>query len=68
MADGRMPNDVLHGEIGHAANHRYNDNRKRDITIARLDINKWETAASNRGNWRSVVKTGMKRGEERKRT
>ena len=53
--------------LGHSAYDRYNGNRKRGRTIAELDINNWETAASNRGNWRSVVKTGMQRGEERKR-
>ena len=52
--------------LGHSAYDRYNGNRKHDRTIAELDINNWEAAASNRGNWRSVVITDTNKGEERK--
>ena len=26
-----------------------------------IDINNWETVASNQGDWRSIFKTGMRR-------
>ena len=31
------------------------------MKTTRTNITNWEAAASDRGNWRSVVKTGMKR-------
>ena len=37
---------------------------KRDMKVAGIDTTTWEAAADDRGNWRSVVKAGMRRGEE----
>ena len=36
-------------------------------TMIRACGGKWETAASDRGNWRSVVKTCMKKGIRQKK-
>ena len=33
------------------------------MKITGIDINNWETAASDSGNWRSIVKSGVKSGE-----
>ena len=34
------------------------------MKVAGIDATTWEAAADDRGHWRSVVKTGMRRGEE----
>ena len=43
---------------------RYIDTCKRDMKVAGIDTTTWEAAADDRGHWRSVVKAGMRRGEE----
>ena len=36
------------------------------MKVERTDIDNWETDAIDRGNWGSVVKTGMEREENRR--
>ena len=43
---------------------RYRDTCRRDMKVAGIDTMTWEAAADDRGHWRSVVKAGMRRGEE----
>ena len=43
---------------------RYRDTCKRDMNMAGIDTTTWGAAADDRGHWRSVVKTGMRRGEK----
>ena len=38
----------------------YADTCRRDMKMAGNDINNWENVVSDRGNWRSIVKDGMK--------
>ena len=55
MANGRIRKDVLHRTVGRP-HLSYEDTCKRDMKMAGIDINSWD-----RGNWRSVVKNGIKR-------
>ena len=70
MANGRIPKDMLYGELVTATRTvgrpylRYRDTCKRDMKMAGIDTTTWEAAADDRGHWRAVVKAGMKRGEE----
>ena len=42
------------------------DTCKRDLKVAGIDTTTWEAAADDRGHWRSVVKVGMRRTEEKR--
>ena len=70
MANGRIPKDMLYGELVtgmHTAgspNLRYRDTSKCDMKVARIDTKIWEAVADYRGHCRSVVKAGMRRGED----
>ena len=70
MANGRIPKDMLYGELVTGTRTvgrsylRYRDTCKRDMKVARIDTTTWEAAADDRGHWRAVVKAGMRRGEE----
>ena len=74
MASGRIHNYVLYDELVtgiHTTGRpclRYKGTCKRDMKMTGIDINNRETVASERDNWRSVVKVDMKRGDERRRT
>ena len=73
MADGRIPNVVLYGELISWKRTVgrpylcYKDTGKHDMKKAGIDINNRETAAIGRGNWSSFIKAGTKRGEDRRR-
>ena len=45
---------------------RYRDTGKRYMQVAGIVTTTWEAAADDRGHWRSVVKAGMRRGEEKR--
>ena len=45
---------------------RYRHMCKRDMKVAGIDTTTRKAAADDRGHWRSVEKTGMRRGEERR--
>ena len=71
MANGRIPKDMtLYGELATGTRTtcrsylRYRDTCKCDMKVAVIDTKTWEAAADDRGHWRSVVKAGMRRGEE----
>ena len=70
MANGRIPKDMLYGELVTGTRTvgrpylRYRDTCKRDMKVAGINTTTWEAAADDRGHWRAVVKAGMKRGEE----
>ena len=70
MANGRIPQDMLYGELvtgtrtAGRPNLRYRDTCKRDMKVAGIDSTTWEAAADDRGHWRAVVKAGMRGGEE----
>ena len=70
MANGRIPKDILYGELVTGTRTvgrpylRYRDTCKRDMKVAGIDTTTWEAAADDRGHWRAVVKTGTRRGDE----
>ena len=74
MANGRIPKDVLDSELVTGTGTvgqlclRYKDTCKCNMKVAGVDINTWENVASDCGKWRSVVKPGKKRGDDRRRT
>ena len=67
---GRIPKDMLYGELvtrtctAGLSYLRYRCTCKRDMKVAGIDTTTWEAAADDRGHWRSVVKTGMRRREK----
>ena len=58
MANGRIPKDVLYGELDIGTRTvgrpylRYKDTCKRDIKMAGIVFNNRETVANDRGKWR----------------
>lgn len=69
MDDGRIPKDLLYGELAEGARSRgrpslrYKDTCKRDLKAASIDIDSWESLAEDRGAWRSAIHSGIKQAE-----
>ena len=61
MDYGQIPNDLLHGELTQGKRPtgrpqlRYKDVCKRDLKALGIDINGWETLASERSDWKQAV-------------
>ena len=70
MANGRIPKDMLYGELVTGTRTvgrpylRYRETCERDMKLAGIDTTTWEAAADDRRHWRAVVKAGMRRGED----
>ena len=70
MDDGRIPKDLLYGELAQAKRPtgrpqlRYKDVCKRDLKALGIDINGRESLASNRSAWRQAVQQGLLEFEE----
>ena len=72
MGDGRIPKDVLYGEL--ATVHRpagrqalrFKDVCKRDLKLADIDPGSWEQIADDRSAWRSAVRKGVRTGEDKR--
>ena len=64
MEDGRLPKDVLYGELTSGSRPvgrpmlRYKD--------VEINPGSWEAAAADRSNWRHMVRTGVRRAEARR--
>jgi hypothetical protein len=71
MESGRIPKDLLYGELATGSRPRgrpflrYSDTCRRDMKMCGIDSNDWERTAENRSDWRRTVKTGTKLCEER---
>ena len=72
MDDGRIPKDVLYGELAIGRRPaerpalRFKDVCRRDLKVANIDPGMWEQIAANRSGWRSAVRLGVKAGEDKR--
>ena len=71
MEDGRIPKDVLYGELASGQRSigrpqlRYKDACKRDMKALNINTNTWEDLAANRTSWRSTLHKQLQIGEEK---
>ena len=71
MKDGRIPKDILYGEMatGSRATGRpflsYNDVCRRNLRKMAMDEDLWEELAADRGAWRQAVYDGLATLEEK---
>ncbi len=69
MDDGRIPKDVLYGELANGARARgrptlrYKDTYKRVMRDAKININAWEGLPEDRRTWKSAVQSGVEETE-----
>ena len=69
MEDGRIPKDILYGELATGKRKtgrpqlRFKDVCKRDMKALDMDIDSWEDLASDRSGWRSTLHTQLQVGE-----
>ena len=72
MKDGRIPKDLLFGELATGTrplgrpNLRFKDICKRDLKDCGIEPADLQTASSNRSNWRTICRVGSRQAEERK--
>ena len=72
MSDGRIPKDVLYGELASGRRPvgrpmlRFKDVCKRDLKLTNINPDNWESIADDRSGWRHAVWVGVKLGEERR--
>lgn len=70
MEDGRIPKDLLYGELATGQRDkgrphlRYKDVCKRDMKALDIDTTNWESLAENRVTWRHQLSSGLKKGEQ----
>ena len=71
VSDGRIPKDLLYGELDHGLRPvgrpklRFKDTCKRDMIEIGLDVENWETLAADRGRWRINCSACLDEGELR---
>ena len=71
MEDGRIPKDILYGELVSGKRTvgrpqlRFKDVCKRDMKALDINTETWEDTAADRSRWRSVLRKQLKYGEER---
>ena len=69
MDPGRIPKDLLYGELAEGARPtgrphlRYKDVCERDLKQCSIVVANWESLAKDRASWRSTVKCGVREGE-----
>ena len=73
MPDGRIPKDLLYGELASGKRAqgrphlRFKDVCKRDMKSLDMDTGRWESLACDRDRWRQELRAGLIRGEARLR-
>ena len=73
MNDGRLPKDILYGELASGKRPRgrpqlrFKDSLKRDLNTTSIDPDDWENLADDRTTWKQVVRKGVKEGEEQRK-
>ena len=72
MPDGRIPKDILYGELEEGKRQcgrpklRFRDVCKRDLRSLGIDEVSWEETASDRSAWKNSVKTGIESSEAKR--
>ena len=71
MDDGRIPKDILYGELAAGKRNtgrpllRFKDVCKRDMKNLDINTDSWEVLASDRLGWRGTLRTQLQAGEEK---
>ena len=71
MEDGRIPKDILYGELAlgrrttGCPHMRHKDGCIRDMKAVDIDTMSWEGLAADRTEWRSALKQHLETGEEK---
>ena len=71
MEDGRIPKDILYGELASGRRSkgrpqlRYKDVCKRDLKALDINTSSWEDLAADRMMWRSTLNQHLKTGEKK---
>ncbi|XP_050710731.1 uncharacterized protein LOC126995286 [Eriocheir sinensis] len=71
MEDGRIPKDILYGELASGKRPRgrpqlrYKDVCKRDMKALDIDTERWEDIAADSSSWRSLLHKQLKEGEDK---
>ena len=71
MEDGRIPKDILYGELAVGKRPRgrpqlrYKDVCKRDMRALEIDPESWEDIAADRSSWRCLLHKQLRKGEEK---
>lgn len=74
MEDGRIPKDILYGELASGKRSvgrpqlRYKDVCKRDMKALNINSENWEDVAAESNRWRSVLQIQLRLGEEQIQT
>ena len=69
MEDGRIPKDLLYGELAAGSRAlgrpklRFRDVCKRDLKALDIGVDTWEDLAADRDTWRQALHTGLKTSE-----
>ena len=72
MDDGRLPKDVLYGELSEGKRKvgrpslRFSDTVKRDLKACAISTDSWETLATDRDGWRLTVRKGIETADKRR--
>ena len=72
MEDGRIPKDILHGELAlgrRTTSHPHLRNKDvciRDMNAVDIDTMFWESLAADRMKWRSALKQHLKTREDKR--
>ena len=71
MGDGRIPKDLLYGELVEGERDRgrpllrYKDVCKRDLKALDINVSSWETIATDRDAWKLTLKRQLPKGESK---
>ena len=71
MEDGRLPKDILYGELAIGKRSRgrpqlrYKDVCKRDMRALEIDSESWEDIAADRSSWCCLLHKQLKEGKEK---
>ena len=72
MEDGRLPKDILYGQLTSGARPvgrpalRFKDACSRDMKACDISPKGWETVAEDRNAWRQATHRGIERADEKK--